>query len=102
MDNFVVNNNRLEASQDLSADTDYGETHVFLMQDWDGSNFQRKEWLATPLGAFLTQSDEPNTKLVSQDQWSVRLVALKDISKGDTITVDFTGWDFIEPEDVLS
>ena len=101
MDNFVVNNSQLEALQDFSADTDLGESHVFLMQDWDGSNFQRKEWLATPLGAFLTESDEPNAKLVSPDQWNVKLVALTDISQGDIVTVDYTGWDFVLPEDVL-
>ena len=102
MDKFIVNNNKLEALQDFSADTELGESHVFLMQDWDGAEFNRKEWLPTPLGAFLVNSEEPNAKLVSHEQWNVRLVALDNISKGDIISVDFTGWNFITPEDVLS
>ena len=56
----------LFAKTDINSDTELGESHVFLMQDWDGEEFKRKEWLRTALGCLLYTSPSPRDRSVSR------------------------------------
>jgi len=79
----------LFAKADIPADTDLGESHLFLMQDWDGSTWGRKEWMRTALGAFINHSEDPNCS-ISVNYATSRLITLKSISAGTELTVTYT------------
>ena len=52
------------------AGTDFGETHVFVV------NRNRRDWVRTPLGGFINHSEEPNcyinTETEDRTLYSVR------------------------------
>ena len=78
----------LFAKTDINSDTELGESHVFLMQDWDGEEFKRKEWLRTALGAFINHSDTPNYYV--EIRYNVgALTTIQEIQAGDEITVTY-------------
>jgi len=78
----------LFAKTDINSDTELGESHVFLMQDWDGEEFKRKEWLRTALGAFINHSNTPNCSV--EIRYNVgALITLQEIQAGDEITVTY-------------
>lgn len=81
----------LFAKEDIAKDTKIGESHVFLMQDWDGKQFQRKEWLRTSIGAFLNHSDDPNCTVegIEDSLPYGTLVATKNITAGTELTVTY-------------
>lgn len=78
----------LFAKQDIPSDKELGESHVFLMQEWDGEAFQRKEWMRTALGAFINHSDTPNC-MVELRHATAFLITTESISLGDEITVTY-------------
>ena len=68
------------------AGTDFGETHVFMV------NKNRRDWVRTPLGGFINHSEEPNAKIVEVQR--VRyLYFLRDIQDGEEITVKYSMYD---------
>ena len=79
----------LFAKTDINSDTELGESHVFLMQDWDGEEFKRKEWLRTALGAFINHSDTPNCQKIEVDG-RYFIQTLRDIKEGEELTLKYT------------
>jgi len=79
----------LFAKEDIPSNTDVGESHLFLMQDWDGETWGRKEWMRTALGAFLNHSEDPNCT-VSLDYAVGKLITTKSISAGTELTITYT------------
>jgi len=82
----------LFANEDISAGTELGESHCFLMQDYDveTKTWSRKEWIRRPIGAFLNHSTNPNVTVDVQGSGNTAfLVAIKDIPEGEEITVTY-------------
>ena len=76
----------------IPADTNLGESHVFLMQNYDleSKSWERKEWIRRTMGAFLNHSDEPNaTCSVSEDNNKTFLTTTQNVTAGDEITVTY-------------
>ena len=56
----------------------------------------KDEIIRTPLGGFINHSDEPNCekiKLQTDNYYKYNLVAIKDITGGDELTVKYTFYD---------
>ncbi len=82
----------LFAKADIPADTNLGESHVFLMQNYDleSKSWERKEWIRRTMGAFLNHSDEPNaTCSVGEGDNKTFLITTQDVKAGDEITVTY-------------
>ena len=89
----------LFAKEPIPINTELGEAHAFLMQDWDGEVWGRKEWLRTPLGAFINHSDTANAYVevrtpVEHPNTTV-LITAKDIYEGEEITVSYEEGTFL-------
>lgn len=82
----------LFANEIISKGTELGESHCFLMQDYDveTKTWNRKEWIRTPIGAFLNHSNSPNVTVETKGSGNTAfLIALRDISEGEEITVTY-------------
>jgi SET domain-containing protein len=82
----------LFAKADIPANTELGETHSFLTQNFDDETrtWERKEWVRTALGAFVNHSNTPNARVDHfRNGVSCFLVIEKDVSAGDEITVKY-------------
>ena len=66
--------------EDIPAEVVIGITHVY---DHDFED----DYIRTPLGGFLNQSDNPNCKLIDEDEYK-RLIAIKHIDAGTELTVN--------------
>ena len=62
-----------------------GITHIY---DTDFEN----DYIRTPLGGFLNHSDNPNCKLIDEDEYK-RLVTIEHIEAGTELTVKYTMYD---------
>jgi len=91
-DCLTIKNSEIEglglfATEDITAGTELGETHVFTGGS-DGMIFR------TPLGGFYNHSNDSNAeKIESQiddDLYSYELVTTKNIKAGEEITVTYT------------
>ena len=72
------------AIDDIEKGTSLGISHIFDTRVEDN-------WIRTPLGGFLNHSDDPNTvKMKNLLTNFYHLIAIKDISMGDEITVKYT------------
>ena len=61
----------------------------------------KDEIIRTPLGGFINHSDEPNCekiKLQTDNYYKYNLVAIKDITGGDELTVKYTFYDIKKKE----
>ncbi len=87
----------LFAKEDISKDTELGESHVFLMLNFDGDTreWERKEWLRTPLGAFINHSDTPNA-IVEIRYNTAFLIVISDVKAGEEITVTYDEEAFLQ------
>ncbi len=96
-DNLIIKDSPIHgqglfANEDISAGTELGESHCFLMQDYDveTKTWSRKEWIRRPIGAFLNHSTNPNVTVDVQGSGNTAfLVAIKDIPEGEEITVTY-------------
>jgi SET domain-containing protein len=84
----------LFAKEDIPVDTELGEAHAFLMQDWDGEGeWGRKEWMRTPLGAFINHSNTPNALVEVRTPVeypnTTTLITTTNILAGEEITVSY-------------
>ena len=85
----------LFAKADIPADTNLGESHVFLMQNYDleSKSWERKEWIRRTMGAFLNHSDEPNCVKGYEDQgWGkiYHMTTIRPIKKGEELFLKYT------------
>ena len=61
----------------------------------------KDELIRTPLGGFVNHSDDPNCekiKLQTDNYFKYNLVAIKDITGGDELTVKYTFYDIKKKE----
>ena len=75
----------------LKQDTNLGISHIKI----------KDELIRTPLGGFINHSDEPNCekiKLQTDNYYKYNLVAIKDITGGDELTVKYTFYDIKKKE----
>ena len=77
--NSEINGLGLFAKKDISEGIELGVSHYLY----------DKEIIRTPLGGFYNHSEEPNAKKYKLDNKYV-LVTIKEIKKGDEITVKYT------------
>ena len=70
----------LFAVEDIPAEVVIGITHIYDQEFED-------DYIRTPLGGFLTYSDNPNCKLIDEDEYK-RLIAIKHIDAGTELTVN--------------
>ena len=90
--NSPIHGQGLFATADIPKGTELGESHSFLMQDYDveTKTWSRKEWIRTPIGAFLNHSNNPNVTVETKGSGNTAfLIALKDIPEGEEITVTY-------------
>jgi len=76
----------------LKKDTNLGISHVKI----------KDELIRTPLGGFVNHSDDPNCekiKLQTDNYYKYNLVAIKDITGGDELTVKYTFYDIKKEEE---
>ena len=62
----------------------------------------KDELIRTPLGGFVNHSDDPNCekiKLQTDNYYKYNLVAIKDITGGDELTVKYTFYDIKKEEE---
>ena len=72
--------------------TNLGTSHVKI----------KDELIRTPLGGFVNHSDDPNCekiKLQTDNYYKYNLVAIKDITGGDELTVKYTFYDIKKEEE---
>ena len=65
----------------------------------------KNEIIRTPLGGFINHSDEPNCekiKLQTDNYYKYNLVAIKDITGGDELTVKYTFYDMGKEKQTVS
>src|SRR5262249_47136676 len=74
----------LIATSDIKAGTDLGISHILDEAYKDGL-------IRTPLGGFINHSDNPNCKY-QIDGKNLRLITIRDIKKGEEVTVSYRGW----------
>ena len=83
----------LFAKLDIPTGTELGEAHAFLMQDFQDGVWARKEWMRTPLGAFINHSDTPNAiveiRTPVEYPNTTMLITSTYITAGDEITVTY-------------
>ena len=75
----------------LKAGTNLGTSHIKI----------KDELIRTPLGGFVNHSDDPNCekiKLQTDNYFKYNLVAIKDITGGDELTVKYTFYDIKKKE----
>ena len=70
----------LFAEVDFAAGTDFGETHVFVV------NKNRRDWVRTPLGGFINHSETPNCYINTESE-DRTLYSVRPVKKGEEITV---------------
>lgn len=73
----------LFATEDIPVGTKLGMSHLYHLS----------KWVRTPLGGFYNHSEEPNCKKYrkkNQYQKWYDLTTIKDIKKGEEITVSYT------------
>ena len=70
----------LFAVEDIPEEVVIGITHIYDQEFED-------DYIRTPLGGFLTYSDNPNCKLIDEDEYK-RLIAIKHIDAGTELTVN--------------
>lgn len=70
----------LFATEDIKAGHDFGETHVFVV------NNNRREWVRTPLGGFINHNEIPNCYINTESE-DRTLYTVRPIKKGEEITV---------------
>ena len=83
----------LFAKEDIPSDTELGEAHAFLMQDFQDGVWARKTWMRTPLGAFINHSDTPNAivevRTPVEFPNTTTLITTTNILAGEEITVSY-------------
>lgn len=83
----------LFAKEPIPINTELGEAHAFLMQDFQDGIWARKEWMRTPLGAFINHSDTANAivevRTPHEYPNTTVLITAKDIYEGEEITVSY-------------
>ena len=85
----------LFAKEPIPVNTEIGEAHVFLMQDFNDETreWKRKEWIRTPLGAFINHNNEANAFVEVRTPYeypnTTVLITAKDIYEGEEITVSY-------------
>ena len=83
----------LFAKEDIPSDTELGEAHAFLMQDFEDGVWARKTWMRTPLGAFINHSDTPNAivevRTPVEFPNTTTLITTTNILAGEEITVSY-------------
>jgi hypothetical protein len=72
------------AVSDIKKELDLGISHILNDKYKDGL-------IRTPLGGFINHSDNPNSKYKVKNK-NLRLVALRQIKKGEEVTVSYRGW----------
>jgi SET domain-containing protein len=72
------------AISDIKKEVDLGISHILNDKYKDGL-------IRTPLGGFINHSDSPNSKY-KVDGNNLRLITLRQIKKGEEITVSYRGW----------
>ena len=70
----------LVAEMNFPAGTDFGETHVFVV------NRSRRDWVRTPLGGFINHSETPNCYINTESE-DRTLYSIRPIKRGEEITV---------------
>jgi len=87
----------LFATEYIPSGFDLGVAHVKVV-----------EWLSfpqnhcrTPLGGFYNHSSKPNCKLIDSGLFK-RLVAIKDIKKGEEITCEYTLYEIKDSNEIPS
>ena len=70
----------LFATDDIKKDTTVGVSHIHR---WEGVS-------RTPLGGFINHSNEPNCKLVREEESSEsKLLTVEDINNGEELTLKY-------------
>ena len=94
-DNLIIKDSPIHgqglfAKVDISIGSELGESHCFLMQNYDleTKTWERKEWMRKPMGAFLNHSSDPNVTVEVREN-NAFLIATKDILEGEEITVTY-------------
>ena len=89
--NSPIHGQGLFAKADIPADTNLGESHVFLMQNYDleSKSWERKEWIRRTMGAFLNHSENSNATCRLKGDNKTFLITTKDIKAGEEITVTY-------------
>ena len=72
----------------LFAKMDIPKGHIIVLTDYD--NLSHKNWyIKTPLGNFFNHSYDANTEFCSNHDKKIKIVALRKISKGETLTINY-------------
>lgn len=87
--NSTIEGLGLFATEDIESGTDFGMTHIHDPRFKD-------HYIRLPLGAFINHHEIPNCKAVFSEEDSelgklnhIRIIATKDIAKGEEITVRY-------------
>ena len=70
----------LFTTKHFPAGTDFGETHVFVV------NKNRRDWVRTPLGGFINHSEEPNCYINTETE-DRTLYSVRPLKANEEVTV---------------
>ena len=70
----------LFTTEAFPAGTDFGETHVFVV------NKNRRDWVRTPLGGFINHSEKPNCYINTETE-DRTLYSVRPLKANEEITV---------------